>query len=214
MINSNYCEKFGCVPKTRLKQLMLLELREEDLKLAIILHDEIISPNIEAITSNFYKQILKNKDVREIFSHGFSIGNLKKTQTTYLLSLGINFNDPTYFNNRLYVGHIHARIGIKPTLYQCSFRILQDLIIQRIPINHPGFTELLQFVLKITTLDMTLAIHAYEYELTDSIAHNPQSNNFNSSDEIQIDRSVDPSTFLASKPYIILNFSVDALKSK
>jgi diguanylate cyclase (GGDEF)-like protein len=90
------------------------------------------------------------------------IQQLKQTQRAYLLSLGIGFDQPAYFEERLRIGMAHAWVGVPISLYQCAYRALSQLILDVLPAgDEPQRQALTAFVLKITTLDMTLAIETY-----------------------------------------------------
>jgi diguanylate cyclase (GGDEF)-like protein len=60
---------------------------------------------------------------------------------------------------------VHQRIGIPQSLYQCTFQKLQALLIGHIPEqdwqDRSAVDTLIQFILKITALDMSLAIESY-----------------------------------------------------
>ena len=167
----SYCEKFGLTAHKRQERLALLDLSDADIRTGIRLHQEIISPNISRLFESFYDKLLSNSEARFIVDQGFSVEQLKQSQEAYLLSLGLNFNTPDYFEARLRIGHAHLRAGIRPSLYQCAYRILQQLIIDCIPADHRAYSQLVSFVLKVTTLDMSLAIEAYEESLTESLEY-------------------------------------------
>jgi len=162
-----YCEKFGLTSVKREARLAMLDLSQDDYPLALLLQKDVIEPNIEVLLASFYDKLLQDNAVRSVIDQGFSISRLKNTQKIYVLSLGKKFAKAAYFESRLKIGQVHLRIGIRPSLYQCAYRILQELLIQHIPAEHPQYSQLISFVLKITTLDMSLAIEAYEYALAE-----------------------------------------------
>ncbi len=149
----------------------MLDLTREDLRYAQTLHEEVIKPNAELLMEAFYLKLFQDREAKKILEQGFSLKKLKKTQKAYLLSLGRSFDQLHYFEERLRIGHVHLRAGIRPSLYQCAYRLLQELIIDTIPPDHEHYQELISFVLKITTLDMSLAIEAYEDELAESLEY-------------------------------------------
>jgi diguanylate cyclase (GGDEF)-like protein len=83
----------------------------------------------------------------------------------YLLQLGRDFHDPAYFEERLRIGAIHERIGLDFKWYMGAYHRLFDLIsrrLQKLPSSDASRQrELLNSLMKIFTLDSTLAIETY-----------------------------------------------------
>lgn len=160
-----YCSLYGFDQAARTRRMALLELSPQDYKWGWQLQTEIIKPQLHAIIDGFYTMLLKQQEIHVFLQKGFEVAHLKKAQEDYLLSLGIQFNSAAYFEERLRIGVVHARVGVPLNLYQCAYRKLQQLLIDHIP--HPiragqnGYQALLAFILKITTLDMSLAIETY-----------------------------------------------------
>ncbi|TPW15036.1 MAG: diguanylate cyclase, partial [Halothiobacillaceae bacterium] len=136
--------------------------------MADILHSEIIEPNIVLILDEFYEALLRHPSTAKLLAN-FSIADLKRTQRAYLLSLGQGFLLPHYFEGRLKIGLAHVRVGLKPALYQSAYRVLQQSLIDHIPPHHEHCRALIAFILKITMLDMSLAIESYEQGITTSL---------------------------------------------
>ena len=90
---------------------------------------------------------------------------LKQTLHRYVLSLGIDFRSDAYFEERRQIGIVHQSLGIRQSHYQCAFRRLQDLLITNIPESLRGDDQahaaMLRFILKITALDISLAVESY-----------------------------------------------------
>ena len=129
------------------------------------LQDSVIRPNANEIVDNFYDSLAGTEGFRGVINKQSDTGGLKDTQRRYLLSLGVDFNTPRYFEERLRIGSVHQRIGVAQSLYQCSFQRLQYLLIRNIPrrmrLDDPAFGEMIQFILKISALDMSLAVESY-----------------------------------------------------
>jgi len=159
-----YCELFGFTQEAIQKRLNLLELRDDDLRLAQLLHDEIILPNATTIVDQFYENyLLRHEDYKRVIGTPERIMPLKKSQTEYLHTLGIDFNTREYFENRLRVGVAHDRVGLTLSLYECSYFKLRTLIYDCIDSvqEKQNATLLRTFVAKIISLDMSLAIESY-----------------------------------------------------
>ena len=144
------------------QRLGLLDLTDSDIELAPTLQQDVIQPNIALIIEDFYSALNKHGQFNSIMQRGYDIHSLKKTMRQYLLTLGLDFHRTEYFHQRLLIGLMHAKVGVQPSLYQCSYRLLQQLLFNLIPEQHTHKNELISFILKITTLDMSLAIEAYE----------------------------------------------------
>ncbi len=124
-----------------------------------------IEHNIDKIVDEFCDSLLEFDDFIGIVTQHSSVERIKEIQRKYLRSLGVNCDRPEYFEERLRIGAVHQRIGVPQSLYQCRYQQLQQLLIENIPQHlredRPCFEELLQFILKITALDMSLAGESY-----------------------------------------------------
>jgi two-component system cell cycle response regulator len=159
-----FCDVYGFDPERRKSRLDLLDLTEQDEARGRRLQELVIGPHGDEIIDLFYDRLQENARFREIVERGYDLRALKLTQRDYMLSLGVGFHDADYFESRLRVGLVHARVGVPLSLYQCAFRLLQQLIIDRLRTVEVDVQEALalaDFVLKITTLDMSLAIETY-----------------------------------------------------
>lgn len=148
------------------ERLHLLDLdNRESLRLAKTLQNEIVRPNVDTIVDEFFTLLLKIDEFRRVVEEKAERQRLEQTLHRYLLTLGVDFQAVHYFEERRRVGTAHQRIGVPQSLYQCAFRQLQDLLIAHIPehlrADRDGFDALLRFILKITSLDISLAVESY-----------------------------------------------------
>jgi diguanylate cyclase (GGDEF)-like protein len=168
-----YYDKFGFDEQVIASRLALLGLGETELLLARQLNKKVIQPHIDHIIHVFYQLLLQNNEFSSVIERGFSIQKLQSSQRDYLLSLGLDFTEADYFEQRLRIGMAHVWAGVSLHLYQCAYRILQQLLIDHIPAGSKKRDVLIAFILKITNLDMSLAIEAYHnaqiHGLTESI---------------------------------------------
>jgi len=129
------------------------------------LQERVIRPNSDAIVDTFYGSLVGIEGFSEIVSEFSDADRLKNTQLRYLQSLGVGFDQRQYFEERLRIGSVHNRIGVPQSLYQCSFQMLQFLLIRHIPrqlqSDRSAFECMIEFILKITALDMSLAVESY-----------------------------------------------------
>jgi two-component system cell cycle response regulator len=166
VMNQNLCERFGFDDAKIVERLGLLGLTGPDVHaMAEELQSHVIQPNIDSIVDAFYDTIGCNPEFIDVVREHSDFSKLKMTQRLYLLNLGENIDTPEYFEERLQVGAAHQRVGVSLTIYQCAYRLLQSLLIKHIPDELKSSPEtcesLTQFILKITALDMSLAIETY-----------------------------------------------------
>lgn len=168
----DYCARYGFTQEKINARLALLQLTAADRVLAGQLQAEVIQPHVAGIIDAFYAQLLQHHEVTRILDKGFSLEHLKRTQTAYMLSLGRDFATPAYFNDRLRVGSTHQRVGVPLSLYQSSYALLQELLLRHVPASllTPGDAGLPGFILRITALDMSLAIETYHQVEVDALA--------------------------------------------
>lgn len=141
------------------------------------LQTHVIQPNVDGIVEDLYDAIEQLPEFRAMVQGEGQINHLKLTQRRYLLSMGRDFDTPDYFESRLRVGAAHERAGVSLILYQSFFCQLQNMLLSLIPDEirqkPDAFAELAHFIIKITALDMSLAIETYHstqvHDLEDSI---------------------------------------------
>ena len=156
-----FCKHYGFDPENIQKRLDLLEFSDEDRELAIILHEKVIVPNLNMIIDTFYDEyMLKHSDFSQYLLSRLRIESLKRTQTDYLFTLGVEFYTAAYFEVRIRVGEAHARIGLPLSLYGCAYHKLEQIIrsfLIRDIVGADVYPELQKFIGRIVSLDMSLA---------------------------------------------------------
>lgn len=160
------CERCGFDANAIAERLHLVELTQTGMNvLGRRLQDEVVRPNIEAIVDRFYDSLVRINEFNRIVEEYSVPERIKESLRHYVLGLGIDFDQSEYFEERLRVGAVHQRIGVSQGLYQCTFQRLQSLLIECIPAeirnDEPAFQAMLRFILKITSLDMGLAVESY-----------------------------------------------------
>lgn len=199
-----YCEKYGFDEKQIQSRLGWLDLGDADHIIAKQLQEEVISPNVQTIIDGFYSYLNTIEEAKKLLQDSVVLTRLKKTQMNYLLNLGINFDRKEYFESRLRIGQAHAWVGLGLSLYQCSYRLLTQLIIECIPrsVNLEHYQQLCRFIQKITALDMSLAIENYHESqvriLEDSLGRAQVKEN-----QLLIEASTDRLTGFLNHEYIL-----------
>ncbi|GMQ90928.1 MAG: hypothetical protein BMS9Abin11_0233 [Gammaproteobacteria bacterium] len=160
-----YCQIYGFNEKTIGLRLDQLGFLPGDKARAAQLTDDVLNPYCHQIIDQFYDTLAKFSSFQQIMARGFDVANLKKTQTQYLQTLGKDYDQESYFERRLRIGVVHDHVGVPLSLYASAYRLMTQLIIDTIP-GHikndvQAYTDMIQYLLRITTLDMTLAIETY-----------------------------------------------------
>ena len=145
----------------------------DDPAVAAELQSHVIQPNVDAIIEEFYDLLGDHPEFQSVIRDEAHVSHLKMTQRKYLLNLGRKFDTAAYFEERLRVGAAHQRVGVPLSLYQCFFCQLQILLLAKIPaeirLNPESYTALARFIVKITSLDMSLAIETYHSSQVSSL---------------------------------------------
>ena len=89
--------------KTARQQLLLnMGLSNADSAQIQFLQEQVITPNAKRIIDVFYVYLMQLPSMRRFLPEHLS--RLKRTQEEYLLSFGVGFNKPDYFEYRLRIG--------------------------------------------------------------------------------------------------------------
>ena len=165
-MNFELCKSCGFDAHTIGQRLSLVGLDGPELHVqGKVLQSQVVRPNVSPMVDGFYSSLVAIEEFRSAVSEHSNAERLNTTLKRYLLSLGIGYDQRQYFEERLRIGSVHHRIGIPQSLYQCSYQTLQRLLIENIPEqtrSEPiAFEQMIQFILKITALDMSLAVESY-----------------------------------------------------
>lgn len=160
------CTRCDLEPGAIADRLRLFELDSADMEaVGREFQDSVIDPNISALTERFYSSLSRFDEFSRIADDPAAAARMKARQKSYLRGLGVNFRTRNYFEERLRIGEVHQQSGVPQSLYQCTFQGLQSLLIEHIPSfvrdDPAAFEATVQFILKITALDMSLAVESY-----------------------------------------------------
>ena len=157
--------RFGLTPARRRALLDLVGLKKADHTHAAWLQKNVIAPHFDQIIDEFYRRLWKHPQAENILKQGYELSHLRAAQRAYLLTLGIGFDRAAYFEGRLRVGVAHARVPVPLSLYHASYSLLQCLILARLSASAAKtparYRALAAYLIKITALDMSLAIESY-----------------------------------------------------
>ncbi len=160
------CERCGLDPDAMQERLRLLGLDQADMEFqGKRLHQHVIAPNIDRIVDALYGSLSGLEEFASIADDAARAARLRARHENYLFGLGTKFREAEYFEQRLRIGAVHQHAGVPQSLYQCMYQKLQGLLIDGIPAvvrdDAAAFEGMLQFILKITALDMSLAAESY-----------------------------------------------------
>lgn len=160
------CKRFGFDANAIARRVQLVGLGgTKNLGMGLKMQRTVIVPNAKAITEGILASLNSIDQFERFVVENSDADRLRKSQNRYLSGLGVNFGSPAYFEERLRIGYVHNKIGVPHSLYLAAFRALEYLLIQHIPTSihdDPAtFHALLEFILKITALDTSLAVESY-----------------------------------------------------
>lgn len=179
-MDQTLCQRFSFDAAAIAERIRIVGLSgPENRDLAEELQEHVIRPNVDAIIDDFYGRLDGSSEFRRVVPDESRLNRLKLTQRNYLLALGDGFDTPEYFEHRLRVGAVHQRVGVSLSFYQCSYRMLQGLLIASIPrelrTSPDTYESIVQFIIKITALDMSLAIETYHTDTIVNLQHSIES---------------------------------------
>ncbi|MBL3640886.1 protoglobin domain-containing protein [Peribacillus frigoritolerans] len=147
-------------------QVNIIDLTEYDLKL-IHAFREAIEPQVERVVDAFYQTILQVPELKGIITAHSTVGRLRKTLITHMLSLFNGVIDDDFVKLRTKVAKTHYRIGLQPRWYSSGFQNVQNHL-QRIVFeqtkNEDEQQALISAIGKILNLEQQLVLEAYEVE--------------------------------------------------
>ena len=122
----------------------------------------------------FYEHLKGFDETAHLLSNEATVERLKESQRHYFSMLTSGKYDRAYFEHRLRVGAVHAKVGLLPEWYTGAYsHYLVNLlpeIARRIGVNEPDFLPTIQAILKILLVDIGLAIDSYIIERDERIA--------------------------------------------
>ncbi|MGG4266443.1 protoglobin domain-containing protein [Peribacillus simplex] len=147
-------------------QVNIIDLTEFDLKL-IHAFSQAIEPQVERVVDAFYQTILQVPELKGIIKEHSTVGKLRKTLISHMLSLFNGVIDDEFVELRTKVARTHYRIGLQPRWYSSGFQNVQDHL-QRIVFEQTKNEEeqqaLISAIGKILNLEQQLVLDAYEVE--------------------------------------------------
>jgi len=124
----------------------------------------LIEENIEAIVNEFYKKQTAIDEISMLIGDADSLRRLFIAQQKYVTDLFSGIIDGDYVNNRLRIGMVHKRIGVKPKLYFSAIKLLKDIIAKILKqhiSNEKRLEKTLDILDRLLYFDTTLVVDTY-----------------------------------------------------
>jgi signal transduction histidine kinase len=121
--------------------------------------------HVDEIVEAFYAHLASFEETRPLLGDDAQVAQLKKLQRAYFLRFTEGSLDADYFESRLRVGAVHARIDLKPHWYVGTYGLYLRLLVDRLG-QHYGadparLRALVGALSKVVFLDVSLGIDAY-----------------------------------------------------
>lgn len=153
------------------RRMDLLDLNRDALEL-LASHKIIFEDNIDEIVEEFYQKQIEIDEISLLIGDADSLRRLHTAQRKYVLDLFSGHYDSEYVNNRLRIGMVHKRIGVKPALYLSAVRTLKEILFRILGNNVDNEDELkasLSSLDKLLYFDITLVFDTYIDSLVSEI---------------------------------------------
>ncbi|MDH5259544.1 MAG: protoglobin domain-containing protein [Gammaproteobacteria bacterium] len=157
-----FCEKYGFDEKKRKGRISASGLGTDESALAEQVQRHVIHPHMDELIPQFFRIMRLDDEANRVFSRGFRDDKLQHFLANYLTSLGDDFDQPKYFEQRLRMGIAHVNAGVNLVVFQLGYRVLQQLLMDLVPKAAKNEALLRAFILKITTLDLVIATEVYQ----------------------------------------------------
>lgn len=162
-IATNYAARIGVTAADQALRLRWLSLNERDIA-AIKNAATIVRPHVDTIIKRFYDHSEKFPEWQEkVRQSGSSRGRLEAAQKNYFLKILDARFDQEYFEHRLLVGAIHAKLNVEPRWNVGNYAYYSELVIPILATKLKG-DKLAEAVIafnKAFMLDATLAVETY-----------------------------------------------------
>ena len=124
----------------------------------------MIQEELENIVKEFYMRQVAIPEIALIIGDSETMRRLRYAQRTYIADLFAGYYDVEYVNNRLRIGLVHKRIGVKPKYYLSAIKTLIDILRrvlkQTIP-DSETFVRTMVALDKLLVLDTVLVFDTY-----------------------------------------------------
>lgn len=141
-----------------------LEFDDDDVALLRAAHAELTAERSE-VAEAFYEHLLRFPALQKLLPDAAVVARLKSSQERYFSELTGADYGRAYIENRLAVGVVHRRVGLDPEWYIGAYRkylaLIAPILWKQLGHSPEQFFATYGAIIKIVSLDMSLAIDAY-----------------------------------------------------
>jgi heme-based aerotactic transducer len=120
---------------------------------------------VNVLVDELYARISQEKELAALIQKHSTLDRLKETQRWYFLTMASGTIDETFIEKRLYIGHIHSRIGLTTNWYLGTYMLYLDLAINHFKRVLPEeWLQVTHALTKMFNLDSALVLEAYEQQ--------------------------------------------------
>lgn len=125
-------------------------------------HGEVVSA---AFVEDLYRELGRFAETADILRDSRTVRRLKQQQLRYYRQLFVSDIDESYVHERLQIGHVHERVGVKLKWYLGGYRLFLSQMLHALLAAEGGpqadAVAAFDSLLKRVFFDMTLAAEAY-----------------------------------------------------
>ena len=168
--------EMGVTPDEIALRKEFLEFDEFDIELLREIHEKIRDTHFDDVfTDLFYRHLRSFPELNNLIPDDAAVNKLKVVQSQYFKRLTAGEYGEDYVTDRLRVGFVHQKIGLKPKWYTGAYRkYLSSLltVICKMPgWNNEKIIDSYNALLKIVFFDMELALDTYLESDRQELAH-------------------------------------------
>jgi signal transduction histidine kinase len=145
-------------------RLAFLALGDSDRQLLAELRP-LLERHADRLVAAFYRHLLSFDATRQLLADPDVKERLLSKQRAYLVSLGAPALDDAYFEERVRIGEVHARIGLEPRWYLGAYALYFSLLAPIVGHEHRSDPERAEQTLialvRLLLFDAQLAMEAY-----------------------------------------------------
>ncbi|WP_409341828.1 protoglobin domain-containing protein [Paenibacillus sp. MBLB4367] len=124
----------------------------------------------DSVVDELYLRITQQPHLTAIIQKHSTLERLKDTQRWYFESLAEGVIDEEFIRKRLYVGHVHSRIGLTTDWYLGTYMLYLDIATQHFKRVTPDeWLPIIHVLTKLINFDSQLVLEAYEQDEKASI---------------------------------------------
>ncbi len=166
----------GITPEEIELRKQFLELGESDVALLCEIHGRIGHTHFDDVfTDLFYQHLRSFPELQKFLPDDATVAKLRTLQSQYFRRLTAGEYGEEYVLDRLRVGHVHQRIGLKPKWYTGAYRKYLSYLLAMLHelqgSDREKFLASFDAVLKMVFFDMELALDTYLESDRQDLAH-------------------------------------------